>query len=239
MFGFLFFCSFLTPHKTHFILTDLQDFKPQQRLLTLSHAERKTRAAKFVGDVRSAGEGSLRVEFRVTAEAVEKQVGTLNGEYSAEVIVADSAFEESYRTSFGKIVVSHAHQEDGSLSVDPEPSARESAYELRKEFEHVMRPADKRAPSAISLVFAGAMFCPLVLLVPVAASAGANLKKLPSVFLSAVLFHGAVAATLGVIVYYWLSLPFLKTLPILSGLSAFAALAGFHLLRGLCKEKAD
>ena len=83
------------------------------------------------------------------------------------------------------------------------------------------------------------MFCPLVLLVPVAASAGANLKKLPSVFLSAVLFHGAVAATLGVIVYYWLSLPFLKTLPILSGLSAFAALAGFHLLRGLCKEKAD
>lgn len=216
-----------------------RDFKPQQRLLTLSHAERKTRAAKFVGDVRSAGEGSLRVEFRVTAEAIEKQVGTLNGEYSAEVIVADSAFEESYRTSFGKIVVSHAHQEDGSLSVDPEPSARESAYELRKEFEHVMRPADKRAPSAISLVFAGAMFCPLVLLVPVAASAGANLKKLPSVFLSAVLFHAAVAATLGVIVYYWLSLPFLKTLPILSGLSAFAALAGFHLLRGLCKEKAD
>ncbi|QDZ19050.1 subunit 2 of dolichyl-diphosphooligosaccharide--protein glycosyltransferase [Chloropicon primus] len=217
------------------------DFKPQQRVLTLTHSERRTQAARFVGDVTSSGKGSLKVTFQVTADAVEKQLGTLNGEYEAEVVVADASFKNSYKFGFGKVLVSHAHQADGSLSSDPELYPRETKYAPKEEFEHIMREADKRPPSMISLVFAGAMFCPLVLLMLVVQQSGANLKKLPSVFFQAVLFHSGIAATLGLIVYYWLSLPFLQTVPILLGLSAFAGLTGFHLLRGLCKvsEKAE
>ena len=93
-----------------------QSLKPQQRLLTLTLGERKTRAARVVGDVSYAlvgNEGDLKVSFSITAVAIAKQIGTLGGDYDVEVVVADARFKESYRKAFGRVAVSHAEEDDG------------------------------------------------------------------------------------------------------------------------------
>ena len=113
-----------------------QSLKPQQRLLTLTHVERKTRAARVVGDVSYAlvgNEGDLKVSFSITADAIAKQIGTLGGDYDVEVVVADARFKESYRKGFGRVTVSHAEEDDGKLSADPPLDARERRYAAKNE----------------------------------------------------------------------------------------------------------
>ena len=264
-----------------------QSLKPQQRLLTLTHAERKTRAARVVGDVSYAlvgNEGDLKVSFSITADAIAKQIGTLGGDYDVEVVVADARFKESYRKAFWRVTVSHAEEDNGKLSADPPLDARERRYAPKKEvspsarsphqslppslppslslaleggrvrlgfgfslrcadkevslshcldwfqFTHVMREGDKRPAEFWSVIFAAGSFFPLLLCLLASRSFGANLKGLGPVFVRALVFHVSLAGVLGFIACYWISLPFLQTLPILSGLGAVAALAGFSLL---------
>jgi len=213
------------------------DLKPQQRLLTLTHAERPAKAARVVGDVKGheTKAGTLVVTFTVTVDSIEGQIGTLNGEYDAQVVVADSRFATQYEATFGRVVVSHTQNDDGSLPSDPPLDAAEIEYAPRPEFEHIMREDVKRPPAMVSMVFAGAVICPLGLLLLLVAASGANLKRLGSVFPQALVFHAALAAVLAVVVYYWVELPFLKTLPVLSGVGVGAALSGYFLLNKLIK----
>ncbi len=213
------------------------DWKPAQRLLTLTHAERPTKAARVVGEVsgHKTESGTIVVTFTVSVDSIEGQIGTLNGEYNAQVVVADSKFATQYEATFGRLVVSHTQKDDGSLPSDPPLDAAEVEYAPRPQFEHVMREDVKRPPAMVSLVFAGAVICPLGLLLILVGASGANFKRLGAVFPQALLFHGALACVLLVVVYYWIEMPFLKTLPVLSGVGVGAALFGYFLLNKLIK----
>jgi len=221
-------------------LSSAKDFKPEQRLLTLTHSARKTKVARIVGDVKSheTEAGTFSIKFTVTSENLELQTGTMSGDYDAEVVVADTRFESSFKQKFGSIFVTHAQKSDGSIPSDPPLDAREFEYAPKPEFDHVMRQPEKRPPAFLSLVFTGATLCPLGLLLLVLLSSGANLKGMDSVF-SALIFHSSIAVVLGIIFLYWLKMPLLKTLPILSTASAFAALSGYRHLKGIAKRKAS
>ena len=102
-----------------------------------------------MGDIKaSEGGGGLKVSFELTAGAVKKQIGTLGGEFDAEVVVADASFKESYKFGFGKVLVTHAHKADGSLSSDPELDAREKKYAPREEVSFFGRGGDH--PSSLA-----------------------------------------------------------------------------------------
>ena len=53
------------------------------------------------------GGDSAKVVFVVTTEEIEDQVGSLGGEFDAEVAVADASFKNSYKFSVGKFAVTH------------------------------------------------------------------------------------------------------------------------------------
>lgn len=126
-----------------------KDFKPAQRLLSLTHSERKTKVARVAGDFSDG-----MVTFVVNCDKIKKEIGTLNGQYEAEVVVADKSFKTSFRKKFGPILVSHAQNADGSLASDPPLSAKEVAYQPLEEIEHLMRQPDSRPNAMVSLVFA-------------------------------------------------------------------------------------
>lgn len=187
--------------------------KPQQRLLTLTHSERKGKVARVSGDITSAGSGAMVVTFVVTSDKLQKQIGTLGGAYDAEVVIADSRFKKSYKANFGSITVSHAQKADGSLASDPPLGPAEVAYAPKEEFEHIMRDPDSRPPAVVSLAFALVAMGPLLLLPMGLLGTGANLKKMSP---KSGLFHLVVGATLGLIAVYWLSLKLQTALPLIA-----------------------
>ena len=55
----------------------------------------------------------------------DAKTGTMSGDYDAEVVVADTRFESSFKQKFGSIFVTHAQKSDGSIPSDPPLDARE------------------------------------------------------------------------------------------------------------------
>jgi len=210
-----------------------KEFVAAQKLFVLTHSERgKLSAAKFAG---SQKEG--KIVFKVTSAEIKQQVGTLGGDFDAELVIADASMAKPWKHDLGKISVQHTPKQNGDAAADPPLLYHEIPESPRPDFGHIMREPEKRPPRITSMAFTMATFCPLGLLILRLSSLGVNFKRMTGgIFVDAVLFHSSVASILGLLVYYWLALPLLKMLPIFGALSAAASLFGFRLLSGLANK---
>ncbi|KAF8056103.1 nifk [Scenedesmus sp. PABB004] len=97
------------------------------------------------------------------------------------------------------------------------------------------RVPDKRAPAVVSLAFTGLALAPLAALVLYLGALGVNVSGLPrgGGALWALLFHGGIAALLGLYLLFWLRLNLAATLPLAAGLGLFIAGTGWKALGAL------
>ena len=131
-------------------------------------------------------------------------MGTLGGDFDAELVIADASMANPWKNDLGKISVQHTPKQNGDAAADPPllyhevslcPSLYCRAYRKilterlfvhlllqipespRPDFGHIMREPEKRPPRITSMAFTMATFCPLGLLILRLSSLGVNFKR--------------------------------------------------------------
>lgn len=141
-----------------------------------------------------------------------------------ELIIGDAVMSNPLKWNLGVIEVKLPAAESKSLPTKgPKP-----------EIEHMFRPAEKRPPQVVSLLFTGLAAAPMLLLFILWFKIGLNLKNFT---LTALPFHLGLAAILGLYVLFWLRLDMFTTAGWLIPIGGFTFLAGNKLLRKIAKEK--
>ncbi|KAJ0182793.1 hypothetical protein K1T71_002162 [Dendrolimus kikuchii] len=106
------------------------------------------------------------------------------------------------------------------------------------EIAHIFRSPDARPPRLVSDVFACACAAPLLLLLILWAKLRINLSSFPFTP-SALVFHLALGASLGLYAVLWLQLSMFETMRYLLPLGLITFLSGHRLLRRLVQDKAQ
>lgn len=179
--------------------------RPQQAFLRLTSAE--TGAAAYFAATKG-GEGGGLVAL-ATSAGVAKQLGTLQGgAFAAALLLGDAGAAAPLEWALGEVTVRHPPLEDGSQPAAGPARAVDSLYAPLPEIVHLHRKPEKRAPSAVALVFTAAAAAPLAALLAGLAAVGANVKGFPTGagFVAAAGFHGGLAAVLGLYLLFWLRL---------------------------------
>ncbi|XP_041975285.1 dolichyl-diphosphooligosaccharide--protein glycosyltransferase subunit 2 isoform X2 [Aricia agestis] len=155
--------------------------------------------------------------------------GASSGAFTVTLLVADGAAAAPLAWPLGHVYLNL-----------PAPSAPASESPIRGPLPviaHQFREPEARPPRAVSDVFALACAAPLLLLLVMWASLGANFRAAPA-HLAAPLFHLALAASLGLYGLLWVQLDMFSTLRLLLPLAALTFLSGHRLLRRLASDKA-
>lgn len=148
-----------------------------------------------------------------------------SGSYQMELILGDSVISNSLRWILGTCEV--------KLSSAPESVAK-SAKGPKPEIRHLFRPAEKRPPEAVSLVFTGLTVTPFLLLLGLWLKIGVNFGN---VSLFSLLFHVGLGSILSLFTLFWLKLDMFTTCAWLIPIGAFTFLVGQQFLGQLAKHK--
>jgi len=203
-----------------------QGVVPHQRMVIVRSTDQMRGKAANI----EVPQGADRVTFD-TAK-IASLMGPVRGEHKLIVAVGDPQLEQSFFWEVGTLKITHKLLPNGKHPAQPRLPHVLSQGPL-KEIEHVMRPAEKRPPVAISLLFAGLTASPLLFLAGGMKVLGANLGRFPSASvpaLDAVLFHAGIAGVIGLYLIYWLQMTLLDMLPVLAGLLGFTAVFGYRAL---------
>ncbi|WIA23212.1 hypothetical protein OEZ86_010100 [Tetradesmus obliquus] len=217
-------------------LLDGAPAKPQQAMLA---AASKAYPGLTAYAVAKAQKGGSHVASLGTA-AIEKQLGSLGGELALSLLLGDPAAPLGVSGSIGSLLLPEA----ATGSAAPKPKLLTAGHQPVNNFKpniaHIFRTPDKRAPAVVSLAFTGLALAPLALLVLYLGALGVNFAGFPSgtAGLWALLFHGGIAALLGLYALFWLRLDLASTLPAALGLGAFTALTGYKALSALSAQRA-
>lgn len=149
---------------------------------------------------------------------------TYSAVFDMELILGDSIMSNPLRWSFGSVDVKLGTAEP------KQPIIRGP----RPEIKHMFRPAEKRPPQVVSMMFTALAAAPLLLLLIVWLKLGINLSNFS---ISALTFHTGLAGIFGLFTLFWLKLDMFTTCGWLLPLGGFTFLAGHHVLSKLAKQK--
>ncbi|KAF5841388.1 Oligosaccharyltransferase subunit Ribophorin II-domain-containing protein [Dunaliella salina] len=215
------------------VLADNEPFKPQQMFLALKHLETGV-AAYMVGKAKK----SSTYELTANAALMEKQIGKLAGLYEVSLMVGHPEVSQGLVWRLGQV-------ELVLPASDPSPAVRTAHNQpinnVRPIITHMFRPPEKRPPPMISMFFAALVVLILVALIGfVVLGLGVNFNGWPQdgmTALSALAFHGLIAAMLGLYLIFWLRWNLIQTLPVALGLGAALVTVGHKALSGIATER--
>lgn len=149
---------------------------------------------------------------------------THSAAFELELILGDSIMSNPLRWSFGSV--------DVKLGL-PEPK-QAVVRSLRPEIRHMFRPAEKRPPQVVSMLFTALAAAPLLLLLILWLKVGINFGNFS---LAALGFQVGLASIFGLFSLFWLKLDMFTTCGWLLPLGAFTFLAGHQVLSKLAKQR--
>ncbi|XP_076899424.1 dolichyl-diphosphooligosaccharide--protein glycosyltransferase subunit 2-like [Bidens hawaiensis] len=216
------------------LTTPLQNpFKPHQALLKLKHES-------GVDHIFVVGNSGKLFELTLDFLGLVEKFFYLTGKYDMELTVGDAAMENSFLQPLGQIEL--------DLPAAPEKASRPPAQPVKDlrhgpkpEIAHIFRPQEKRPPQELSYAFAGLVFVPFLAFLVGLLRLGVNMKKFPTSTVPAtlaILFHGGIAAVLGLYVLFWLKLDLFPTLKTLGVLGMFLMFVGHRTLSHLASASA-
>jgi oligosaccharyltransferase complex subunit delta (ribophorin II) len=204
---------------------------PQQAVLRLGGNDDGPSAYVWARRRKGGEAGDLVVT--VTHAEVERQIGRAPAAaLPATLLVGDpsAAAPQGVEWALGEVRFAEAVQRaagDGSSSSSSSSNAKhqhqqpklltaahQPLHNALPDIRHTFRRPERRAPAVLSLAFTALALLPLAILVPALLAAGANLKGWPSSGGSdpssagawAAAFLASLAATLGLLVVFWLRL---------------------------------
>ncbi|CAG4950452.1 unnamed protein product [Parnassius apollo] len=175
---------------------------------------------------------TYRVELNVGA--IAKHLNYASGAHSLTLYLGDSAVSNPIAWELGEIIFNFGR--DANAVGLPVRGAVAGVRGPLPEIAHQFRAKEARPPRAVSDVCACACAAPLLLLLALWARLRPRLAAPPP---SALLFHLALAGSLGLYVMFWLRLTMFETLRYLAPLALLTFLSGHRLLRRLAQDKAQ
>lgn len=203
--------------------------KPQQVMVMV--ASPKTGAAAYA--VAKAKKSIYTIT--VTLASLEKQIGSVAGDVDVALLVGDPT-ALPLRWDLGTLKLQPAGNASPAKVLT---AATMPVVHNKPIITHIFRQPDKRAPAVVSLTFTGLALAPLLLLLLGAGMLQVNFKAFPcgSTGVFALMFHGGLAAQLGLYYLFWTQLNLVQTLPLALALGAFLAVTGYKTLSGLASSR--
>ncbi|KAL2643098.1 hypothetical protein R1flu_010685 [Riccia fluitans] len=207
-------------------------YTPQQVFFKLQHES----GMEHLFVVKSSAENfELTLDFLGLVEKFYYQ----SGAYALELIVGDVTMENSFLWALGSL--------DLDLPEAPEGAAKPPAVRVdvakmfgpKEEIAHIFRQPEKRPPAQLSNAFFVLTLLPLVGFLVGLRFVGASLKNFPTSglpLLSALGFHGGIAAILILYSLFWLKLNLFVTLKVLGSLGVFTCVPGYLTLSYLAEQ---
>ncbi|KAI3676471.1 hypothetical protein L1987_86080 [Smallanthus sonchifolius] len=212
------------------LTTPLQNpFKPHQALLKLRH-ESGVEHSFVVGNSGKLFETTL--DFLGLVE----NFFYLSGKYDIELTVGDAAMENSFLQPLGHIELDLPDAPEKSARPPAQPINPYLRYGPKPEIAHVFRSQEKRPPQELSYAFLGLVFVPFLAFLIGLLRLGVNMKNFPTSTIPAafaILFHGGIAAVLGLYGLFWLKLDLFTTLKTLGVMGIFLMFVGHRALSHL------
>ncbi|KAB0797670.1 hypothetical protein PPYR_08663 [Photinus pyralis] len=197
----------------HLILRFSLSRPVQQPFLRLSSGKREI---IFVAELDSSK--AYKIDVNLANEL------SFSAKFELELILGDSIMSNPLRWSFGAI--------DVALStVEPSPQSKRGP---RPEIVHMFRPAEKRPPQTVSMLFTALAASPLLLLLILWIKVGINFKNFS---FAALPFHVGLGGIFSLFTCFWLKLDMFATCAWLIPIGGFTFLAGHHILSKLAKQK--
>ncbi|KAM3960906.1 oligosaccharide transferase delta subunit [Aphomia sociella] len=175
---------------------------------------------------------AYKVELNVGA--IAKHLNQVTGTYSLTVYLGDSAVSNPIAWSIGEVVFNFG--KDAIAVGGAGGSGGRSVAGPLPEIAHAFRSAEPRPARLVSDVFACACAAPLLLLLLLWARLRLNFDNFPATP-SALVFHLALGASLGLYGVLWLKLTMFDTMRYLLPLGGLTFLSGHRLLRRLVQDK--
>jgi oligosaccharyltransferase complex subunit delta (ribophorin II) len=180
----------------------------------------------FVAEVDSS---SSTYTFDLDVGGREKEFGYLSGEYMMELIIGDAVIQNPLSWIVADVNLKFSDSQQPSTS-------RLDSYKAKPEIKHLFRVADKRPSTFISNVFTVMVLLPFLLLLIMWIKIGVNVSNFPF-SLSAIGFHGGVAAIFGLYYLYWVQLNMFETLRYLGFIGIPTFLFGNRLLSSIAAKR--
>lgn len=169
---------------------------------------------------------TYKVELNVGS--IAKHLNYNSGVYSLVIYLGDSAMANPIAWHVGEVAFNFGN--------DMNAVANERVSGPLPELKHSFRSAEARPPRLVSDLFACACAAPLLLLLALWAKLRVNLASFP-ITPSALLFHLALGASLGLYGVLWLQLTMFETMRYLLPLGLVTFVSGHRLLRRLVQDK--
>ena len=147
-----------------------------------------------------------------------------SGTFEMELILGDSVMSNPLRWTLGTL--------EANLNI-AEPQ-KKSVRGPKPEIKHLFRPAEKRPPEAVSLLFTGLTAAPLVLLLILWLKIGINFGNFTTLSIP---FHLGFGGILYLFALFWWKLDMFTTCAWLIPIWCFTFLAGQKLLSQIAKQK--
>ncbi|KAK4880281.1 hypothetical protein RN001_008427 [Aquatica leii] len=197
----------------HLILRFSLSRPVQQPFLRLSSGKREI---VFVAELDSSK--AYKIDVNLATELSH------SAHFEMELILGDSIMSNPLRWAFGNIEVllSTAEQE------------QQPGHGPRPEIKHMFRPAEKRPPQVVSMLFTALAAMPLLLLLILWLQLGINFKNFS---FAALPFHVGLGGIFALFTCFWLRLDMFATCAWLIPIGGFTFLAGHHILSKLAKQK--
>lgn len=144
--------------------------------------------------------------------------------FQLELILGDSVISNPLRWNLGSL--------DVNLNV--RESAKKTTLGPKPEIKHLFRPAEKRPPETVSLLFTALVLAPLLLLLILWLKIGINFGNFTTLSIP---FHAGFGAILYLFGLFWWKLDMFTTCAWLIPIGSFTFLAGQKLLSHIAKPK--
>lgn len=200
-------------------------FRPQQVFFKIRHE----RGLEHLYLVRNSGKAFvLTLDFLGLLE----KFYYLSGTYTLQLVVGDTTMENSFIWDLGSLDLDLPEAPEGAK---PAPVADDVGPKFgpKSEISHIFRVPEKRPRAELSYTFFVLTLLPLVGFVVGLFLVGGNVKYFPTSgfhLLSAVSFHGGIAAILVLYLLFWIKFDLFTTLKALAFLGLFTSVTGHFIL---------
>ncbi|CAI7739575.1 unnamed protein product [Closterium sp. NIES-54] len=156
-----------------------------------------------------------------------------SGEYTLKLIVGDQVMDNAFDWQLGSVDLDLPAAPETAPKLPARPESLAERFSAKPEITHIFRKPDSRPAFVVSYSFVALVLLPLVVLLVGLAVLGVNLKAFPSggvPLLSALAFHGGIAALLLLYVAFWVQVNLFTTLKLILLLAVLTAIPGHQVL---------
>lgn len=158
--------------------------------------------------------------------------GGKSGIYSVDLIIGDASLVNSFVKNLGEVNLKF------SLDSKKDSPVGQPKRKARPEIHHMFREPEKRPPRFVSDVFTGLCLAPILVLFVLWGRLGINASNF-SFSLSALGFHGGLAAIFSLFLCFWLKLDMFETIKYLLPIAIFTFLCGNKVLRYIANKRLE